>query len=357
MYKRALQTLLEQMHITDAEIQIRLELVDLNQEAISQLADVKYIIEEKVDTIVEKFYSSQLLIDDIGVLIGDAETLMRLKDAQRQYTLDLFSGQYDATYVNNRLRIGMIHKRIGVEPKLYLSAINTLKRIIFLTLDSEINDSEKLKLTRVSLDKLFYFDTTLVFDAYISSMISEIDIARNKAEMYANSLEQKVVERTSQLQALARRDPLTGLYNQRAMRELMQHEIASAKRRKSCISLVYFDIDDFKDINDSNGHLKGDEILKSLSAIIREEARESDIPCRYGGDEFCVLLPSSGKQEAIKFCERIIHSFSKSNPEIYLSMGIVQTGPEEFIEEDKLIFMADEKMYQAKNVVGSHIES
>jgi hypothetical protein len=84
-------------------------------------------IEPHIDALVDKFYTLQTGITEIALLIGDADTLTRLRAAQRRYILDLFSGLYDLEYVNNRLRIGLVHKRIGVEPKLYLAAINTLK--------------------------------------------------------------------------------------------------------------------------------------------------------------------------------------------------------------------------------------
>ena len=125
------QKLFQQMRISDSEIHNRLTLVDITSERIALLASFSDLIEEHVDTIVDKFYESQLQIDEIAILIGDADTLFRLKNAQKQYILDLFSGRYDSEYVNHRLRIGMVHKRIGVEPKLYLSGINKLKQLLF----------------------------------------------------------------------------------------------------------------------------------------------------------------------------------------------------------------------------------
>jgi diguanylate cyclase (GGDEF)-like protein len=355
MYTKAMQTLREQMYITDAEIQLRLELVALSDKCIESLRSVGPTIEENVDLIVEEFYKAQLNIDQIAILIGDADTLYRLKHAQRQYILDLFSGQYDSSYVNNRLRIGMVHKRIGVEPKLYLSAVSTLKNILVKQLESALENDEILYLVLSALDKLLYFDTTLVFDTYIGSMISELELAQEKTSAYANTLEQKVAERTAQLEALASLDPLTGVHNQRAMREILTRMIASAKRRNSVVSLVYFDIDNFKRINDEYGHLKGDEVLKAIGDIMKKSIRESDLACRYGGDEFCIGLMDTPAEEARQTCERIVSQFSLLYPEFSISMGVEQTGAGNYLGVEELIGLADQKMYKAKSVSGSHI--
>ena len=352
---RTHQTLLDQMKISDAEIQSRLELAALSLRHFELLKDVLPLINAQMDSIVERFYISQLAIDEIAVLIGDVDTLNRLKGAQHQYILDLFSGQYDSTYVNNRLRIGMVHKRIGVEPKLYLSAISSLKLILFDVLDNSVVDTDVLVETKEALDKLFYFDTTLVFDTYISSMISELELAKKKTEMYANSLEVKVSERTVQLEELAKKDPLTGINNQRAMRELAGILLSSVARRKASFSLIYFDIDNFKQVNDQHGHLKGDEVLKVISECIRQHVRESDVPCRYGGDEFCIMLPDAETQSAQSVAERIVASFAEVYPDFSLSMGVVETGPEQHMSLDEMITIADKKMYQAKTLKGSRI--
>ncbi len=136
--RRTDKTLLEQMEISDVEILRRLELLSLNKEALNLLVSNKLIIEENIDVIVDEFYEKQTEIDEISLLIGDADTLRRLRTAQRKYVIDLFSGNYDSEYINNRLRIGLVHKRIGVEPKLYLSAVRSLKEIITKTLKNTV---------------------------------------------------------------------------------------------------------------------------------------------------------------------------------------------------------------------------
>lgn len=351
------KTLLEQMKISGVEILRRMELLGLDRKDLNLLASHKTIIEENIDIIVNEFYEKQTKIEEVSLLIGDAETLRRLRAAQRRYIFDLFAGYYDSEYVNNRLRIGMVHKRIGVEPKLYLSAVRTLKEIIIKILKENIESKEILDITLETFDKLLYFDTTLVFDTYIDSLVREIEAAKRKTELYAKSLEEKVAERTKQLEKQAKLDSLTNIYNQGAMRDLLRRDIELAKRHQRILSLVYFDVDHFKKINDKYGHAKGDEVLKHIGQSLLKSIREVDIPCRYGGDEFCLILPDCNIDNAKIICEKLIKEFSNKYPDFTFSMGIAETGPDEFIDGDQIIKLADQKMYLAKKKSGFQIQA
>lgn len=349
------QTLVEQMMISDVEISRRKDLLSLTAEDFKALTDTKLLIDENIDFIVDAFYEQQTKIDEISLLIGDADTLMRLRTALRKYILDMFSGYYDNVYVNNRLRIGLVHKRIGVEPKLYLSAVRTLKNILIDTLSNLIGDKNRLRDTKTALDKLLYFDVTLVFDTYIESLIGEIQTAQHRTEVYAKSLEEKVAKRTQQLEELSRVDPLTNIYNQRAMYDYFRRELANSKRQNIKLSMIYFDVDNFKQINDIEGHIKGDEVLKTIGQILQSSVREIDIACRYGGDEFTMILPDCDIENAKVICEKIIKAYSEKYPIYSLSFGIAETGPDIYVDSDQLIKMADEKMYLAKQEKGNKI--
>lgn len=350
-------TLLEQMKISDVEISNRKELLGIDNDALKLLSNQKSIIEDNIDELVDEFYEKQTEIDEISLLIGDADTLVRLRNAQRKYIIDLFSGNYDSEYVNNRLRIGMVHKRIGVEPKLYLSAVKTLKEIIAKVLKNNINENEDLWKIFNALDNLLYFDTTLVFDTYIDSLVSEIESAKRKTEAYAKSLEQKVAERTQQLEEQAKLDPLTGVNNQRALQDNLFREISAAKRRNSVLSLVYFDVDNFKEINDTQGHVTGDEVLKYIGKILLKSIRDVDVACRYGGDEFCIILPDCNIDNAKDVCSKIIDRFTEKYPDYAISVGIAGVEPGKYVEDEILIKNADLNMYLAKKEKGSFIVS
>ena len=165
--KKTDQSLLEQMRITDFEISSRKALFSILDTDEIALKGVKPYIEARISALVDQFYDMQTAVPEIALLIGDSETLGRLCSAQIRYVMDLFSGYYDMEYVNNRLRIGLVHKRIGVEPKLYLTAVQTLMKLLFQLIQEIIPDAdEKLRVTE-ALQKLIMFDISLVFDTYI----------------------------------------------------------------------------------------------------------------------------------------------------------------------------------------------
>ena len=347
--KQTEQTLLEQMRISEFEVEQRQKLFSLSNDDIDALQSAQAIIDANIDTLVSDFYSLQTSIPEISLLIGDSDTLTRLSRAQRRYVIDLFSGIYDLEYVNNRLRIGMVHKRIGVEPKLYLSAIYTLKNLLIKLLKEKISDDTECQKTLTALEKILLFDVTLVFDTYIRSLVTELEISKAKSEQYARDMEEKVRERTLQLEHLSRTDPLTGLLNVRHLRSALTSTLRAAQRRSESVAFVYLDINDFKEINDQHGHQKGDETLRSLSNTLKTVSREEDSCFRYGGDEFCIILPNCTKMAAENiYSIRLHEELAQRGNTVTLSIGVVETGPIEFMQPDTLIDLADKKMYELK---------
>jgi diguanylate cyclase (GGDEF)-like protein len=350
-----MKTLIEQLHINDAEIGNRKILLGFTIADEKVLHSCRELIALHINDIVDDFYIQQTKVDEIRRLIGDADTLKRLHSAQRNYIVELFDGVYDIDYVGNRLRIGMVHKRIGVEPKLYLSAVKTLKTTIFTTLDKHIPDKIHLQKILDSLDKLLYFDTTLIFDTYIRALLSEVESAKDRVQSYASDLEIKVAERTRELVELSQIDSLTGLLNRRAMGEQLRREYAIAKRQTNMVSIAYLDIDNFKTINDTRGHIAGDQVLKNVANAMKVVCREIDSPCRCGGDEFCIIFHGSDLQNVNAACTRLIEELIKIEPDVTLSIGVAQTGTTEFCSAEELMRNADKKMYEAKQTSGNSI--
>ena len=111
----------------------------------------------------------------------------------------------------------------------------------------------------------------------------------------------------------ATRDWLTGLRNRRYFEETLADHVESATRYGRELSLVLFDIDHFKQINDTQGHAAGDEALRKFAGLLKESARKADIVCRHGGDEFAVILPETGTSNGWKFAERVFQALEDSN--------------------------------------------
>lgn len=349
MARKTEESLLQQLRIDDIEIARRKELFAFKPSDAALLTEARPYVVPEMDGIVEEFYRRQTEVEEIALIIGDSETLRRLRIAQRKYVDDLFSGVYDEDYVNNRLRIGLVHKRIGVEPRYYLSAVGVLKEILHNVISSRIADPAQASETKEALDKLLYLDTAFVFDTYIGSMLSEIEAARQSAMRHARVLENKVAERTRELELLSRHDPLTGLLNRHAFAEALRKEIARAKRTSSPIAVLYIDIDRLKEINDSHGHMRGDEVLRMASGILKATSREIDIAARLGGDEFCVVLPGVDEEGANAYRERFVRKMREQDAGVTVSVGVSHTGPHEFGEPETLISLADARMYEEKS--------
>jgi diguanylate cyclase len=157
-------------------------------------------------------------------------------------------------------------------------------------------------------------------------------------------------------QEYATRDFLTGLYNVRTFEQVLLESFERADLNNEILSFMYIDIDHFKQVNDTYGHLAGDEILKQLSQILRDSCRSIDIVSRNGGEEFSIILPSCSAIEAIEIAERIRkavenHPFRLMNGTILnmtISIGISAYG-ETIRNNENLIKQADECLFKAKS--------
>lgn len=175
-------------------------------------------------------------------------------------------------------------------------------------------------------------------------------------------LDSKVKERTreleeskEQLKELTYRDSLTNLYNRRFLYEISIELISIAKREKTALSVITFDIDKFKEINDTYGHNIGDEVIKTLARLL-QNTRKSDVAVRVGGDEFVLLLPKSDENGAYNIASKIIENIEKHTIQVnaFMSLGFTVSGGistfmfDSDYEIDHVLYRADKALYQAK---------
>jgi len=147
-------------------------------------------------------------------------------------------------------------------------------------------------------------------------------------------------------------DSLTQLYNRRKINETIKKSIETMKRNPSPLTLVIMDIDNFKSVNDTYGHLVGDEVLKALANILQKNVRNIDMIGRWGGEEFIIVLPQTPLEDAKVSMERLKHeinAFSFTDiGHITCSYGLCSVSTPNF-EEKELITCADDALYEAKN--------
>ena len=177
------------------------------------------------------------------------------------------------------------------------------------------------------------------------------------AELFANQVA-IALDNSRQVERMERQavtDQLTGLYNRRAFADMAEKEVGRARRYQRPLALILFDIDHFKNVNDTHGHLVGDQVLRILTEKVTKTTRSTDFVCRYGGEEFIVLMPEARREEALAMAERLremVSGITVVAPEGTLSMtislGIAALRPEEDETLEGLIDRADKAMYEAK---------
>lgn len=202
-------------------------------------------------------------------------------------------------------------------------------------------------------------------------VIGSLNLADSSDQRYAPGMETTLLEQLAvkvsiclsnvmaqeKLRMLAFRDALTGLLNRRVLEEALRREFSRAGRYGTPISIVFLDLDNFKDLNDRYGHDFGDEALKYVAVHLMVMCRESDIVARFGGDEFVVILPSTESEDAFRFADRI-QTFFLTNPmrrgenhvTLSLSCGVATNKDRNVSDAAALLRKADEMLGMSKRI-------
>ncbi len=188
--------------------------------------------------------------------------------------------------------------------------------------------------------------------------ISERKQLENQLKNTNETLQAKIIEVESlrqQLQEQAIRDPLTGVFNRRFLAESLDKEIAKAERENIPASIVMMDVDFFKNFNDTYGHKCGDVVLKDLATFLTENSRQGDTVCRYGGEEFVILMPNATQHDACERAENWLRTYSARTLQydgkalsITFSAGIASY-PFHGLSGEAILHCADHALYRSKN--------
>lgn len=183
---------------------------------------------------------------------------------------------------------------------------------------------------------------------------------KRNLQIYANFASVALANATlvSRLEEAAKTDFLTGFLNRRALDFAVVEELRRAATYGYPVSVMFVDLDDFKSYNDTYGHLAGDVVLQKVAEIIRDCIRVTDIACRHGGEEFLIILPGTGNENAVKVAQRILNSLREypfPHRRITASIGVATSEGDDSV--DSLLARADEACYTAKKLGKSQVYS
>ena len=187
----------------------------------------------------------------------------------------------------------------------------------------------------------------------------DLDFAQQVIETAVIALEKAYEireESGAELRELADTDPLTGIPNRRVFEQRIAEELDRARRYDQVVTIALIDIDDFKRINDANGHQVGDRVLKQLAALLKRELRTMDFVARIGGEEFVIVLPETGGTGARLFADRVLrrianHRFTDGTEDVPVtaSAGLATFPDDRAADVEGLLKLADENLYRAKH--------
>ncbi len=217
----------------------------------------------------------------------------------------------------------------------------------------ELNSKEFVVIPLKAHDKVV--GVILADNIFSGRPITEEDI--KMLTMFANQAGLAIENSILYEQALLRAhtDSLTQLWNHGYFQHKLDELISQQEDETRPISLLFIDIDDFKKFNDQNGHQKGDEVLRNIARILKEQSRKIDLVCRYGGEEFAIILPDTTKEEAIRIAERLRTAVESAGLPT-LSIGVA-TYPQDAKTKEELIELADAALYKAKRLGKNQVQT
>ncbi|MDH3428986.1 MAG: diguanylate cyclase [Gammaproteobacteria bacterium] len=301
------------------------------------------VVRPNVGPIVDSFYSSLAAIDGFDKVVSENSNAEKLRGTQKRYLLSLGVDCDQRQYFEERLRIGAAHHRIGIPQSLYQCSFQALQRLLIGYIPAHMRSDESAFKEMIEfILKITALDLSLAVESYCEARVCGLQ----------ESLRSERDER-ARLHHLAITDWLTDLHNHSHSRFVLERALALSREEQSPLCVLMADLDHFKEINDTYGHLVGDKVLRIAAARMISGARASDEIGRYGGEEFLFILQNTDITEGREVAERVrarinsdaVHA-SDVDIRVSLSVGIAQARDSDVV--DTLIDRADAALYAAK---------
>jgi diguanylate cyclase (GGDEF)-like protein len=243
---------------------------------------------------------------------------------------------------------------LGVAISIYLKGNKIIKIFLFAHLFYVVFNIYGLLFYIGMVDSTYISSHGIGIGIVIEALLLSYLVSYKFKSLEQDKKEEKI--KLMNLMLLATTDPMTELYNRRYFTDVSQDMVTLFNRKKEDLSLIIIDIDKFKSINDSYGHLFGDDVINSLADRLRGSVRSSDIICRYGGDEFVILLPECSLETTVDMAQKIcksVESSTMSTPlnedfQFTISVGVAQVDVETETNIEAALKRADTALYKAK---------
>lgn len=333
----------DKLGFDEHKIQRRLAFLYLS-DASHQLAQRLHheVIEPNIDRIIDQFYEMLLYQPESRRILTSGELIQRLKKTQSEYLMSLGIGFDSQDYFEERLHVGLTHAWVGIPLGVYQCAYRGLTQIIIDAMPPSISAEDNKALIGFLL-KITTLDMSLAIETYHSSQVSALEEEVTR-----------IASREGELRVKASTDSLTGLMNHENSFLYLEQAITKARESRHPLSVMMADLDYFKRINDTHGHLVGDAVLQEVAARIQASVREPDEVGRYGGEEFIVTLTDTDAETAKQIAERIRSRIASAPISVHgeLISITISVGTTSMLEEDdlsSLVKRADEALYAAKD--------
>lgn len=335
----------EQCVSNDAARLERLALLGLDAGHLQQAAALlqERVIRPNAEQIIDRFYQWLAPVSQFQLILVEHSTRERLRVTMQRYLLSLGVNFSSSEYFDERRRVGRVHQRIGVSHSLYQCAFRHLQELLIASVPPDLQQDLDTYNEIISfIIKITALDMSLATESFCDASLTGLQ----------HSLEDQRGE-SERLLKLSYTDRLTELHNHSYSRHCLEVALKQAKEGRHPLCAMMADLDHFKDVNDSHGHLVGDEVLRIAAARMLSAARNGDELGRYGGEEFIFILQNTCLEESLEVAERVREHLDRdairyggNTIHVTLSIGVAEARPDDTV--NSLLERADEALYAAK---------